>query len=249
MDYKNKVVVVTGGSQGIGREICLKFAGYGAQVIILDVNAAGAQSVADEIIAMDGSAEVFKTDVSNYENVADVFKQIIDKYSKVDVLVNNAGIVDSRTFLELSEKDWNRVLNINLKGVINTCHVVFPSMMEKKYGKIVNIASIAGKVGGGIFGNTIYGTSKAGVIALTKGLAREGGPFGINVNAICPGPVNTPMIADFKGEARANFLKGIPLRRFAEPEDIANVVTFMASDLAKHVSGEITDVDGGIMRD
>ena len=249
MDYNNKVIVVTGGSQGIGRAISMKFAELGGQVIILDVNVDGAQSVADEITALDGSAEVFKTDVSDYENVKDVFGRILDKYSKIDVLVNNAGIVDSRAFLELSEKDWNRILNINLKGVINTCHAVFPGMIEKKYGKIVNIASIAGKAGGGFFGNTIYGTSKAGVIALSKGLAREGGPFGINVNAICPGPVNTTMIAGLEGEARERILSGIPLRRFAEPEDVANVAAFLASDLARHVSGEITDVDGGLMRD
>lgn len=249
MDYTGKVVVVTGGSQGIGRAICLNFGSKAAQVVILDVNVDGAQTVADEIVAAGGKAEVMKADVSSYENVTAVFDEILSTYGQVDVLVNNAGIVDSRTFMELGEKDWTRVLDINLKGVINTCHAVFPSMVERKYGKIVNIASIAGKVGGGIFGNTIYGTSKAGVIALTKGLAREGGPSGINVNAICPGPVNTSMIADFKGEARENFLKGIPLRRFAEPEDIANVVVFLASDLARHVSGEITDVDGGIMRD
>lgn len=249
MSFDNKIVVVTGGSQGIGRAICLKFAEKKAKVIILDINEALASTVVDEIIALGTQAEVIKTDVSNYQNVSENMAYIIEKYDRIDVLVNNAGIVDSRAFVDVAEKDWDRVININLKGVFNTCHVVLPTMMEQKYGKIVNIASIAGKVGGGIFGNTVYGTSKAGVIGLTKGLAREGGPFGVNVNAVCPGPVNTPMIADFKGEARENFLKGIPLRRFAEPDDIANVVRFLASDEARHMSGEITDVDGGIMRD
>lgn len=249
MNFDNKIVVVTGGSQGIGRAICLKFAEEKAKVIILDINEAMASTVVDEIVALGTQAEVIKTDVSNYQNVSENMAYILEKYDRIDVLVNNAGIVDSRAFVDVAEKDWDRVININLKGVFNTCHVVLPTMMEQKYGKIVNIASIAGKVGGGIFGNTVYGTSKAGVIGLTKGLAREGGPFGVNVNAVCPGPVNTPMIADFKGEARENFLKGIPLRRFAEPDDIANVVRFLASDEARHMSGEITDVDGGIMRD
>ena len=249
MNFDNKIVVVTGGSQGIGRAICLKFAEEKAKVIILDINEALASTVVDEIVALGTQAEVIKTDVSNYQNVSENMAYILEKYDRIDVLVNNAGIVDSRAFVDVLEKDWDRVININLKGVFNTCHVVLPTMMEQKYGKIVNIASIAGKVGGGIFGNTVYGTSKAGVIGLTKGLAREGGPFGVNVNAVCPGPVNTPMIADFKGEARENFLKGIPLRRFAEPDDIASVVRFLASDEARHMSGEITDVDGGIMRD
>ncbi len=249
MDFTNKAVIVTGGSQGIGRAICMGFAKAGAKVFIFDVNDAGASSVADEIVAGGGFAKVYKTDVSNYQNVEENISSIMKETGRIDVLVNNAGIVDSRPLVEINDKDFDRVISINLKGVFNTCHNVLPIMMEQKYGKIVNIASIAGKVGGGIFGNTVYGTSKAGVIALTKGLAREGGPFGINANAICPGPVNTTMIADFKGEARANFLKGIPLRRFAEPEDIANVAMFLASDEARHVSGEITDVDGGIMRD
>lgn len=249
MIHKDKVVVVTGGSQGIGRAICLGFAKAEAKVVILDVNEAGAAAVAKEIEDMGAEVEVLKTDVSNYAGVKENIAYIMGKYGKIDVLVNNAGIVDSRSFIDIAEKDWDRVISINLKGVFNTCHAVLPEMMAKKYGKIVNIASIAGKVGGGIFGNTVYGTSKAGVIGLTKGLAREGGPFNINVNAICPGPVNTSLIADFKGEARENYLKGIPLRRFAEPEDVANVVLFLASDEARHVSGEITDVDGGIMRD
>lgn len=249
MDFTGKVAVITGGSQGIGRAICLEFGKRGAQVVILDVNTDGAGAVAEEINALGGKASVIRADVSNYTEVTGIFESLVSEYGKVDILVNNAGIVNSKPFMELEEREWIRLLDINLKGVINTCHAVFPSMTEKGYGKIINIASIAGKVGGGIFGNTIYGTSKAGVIALTKGLAREGGPFGLNVNAICPGPVNTSMIADFKGEARENFLKGIPLRRFAEPEDIANVVVFLASDLARHVTGEITDVDGGIMRD
>ncbi len=249
MDFNDKTVIVTGGSQGIGRAICLGFSKAGAKVFILDVNEAGAASVAEEIEKEGGFARVYGTDVSNYGDVQKNMASILKETGRIDVLVNNAGIVDNRNFIELDEKDFDRVISINLKGVFNTCRHVLPIMMKQRHGKIVNIASIAGKVGGGIFGNTVYGTSKAGVIAMTKGLAREGGPYGINVNAICPGPVNTQMIADFKGEARANFLKGVPLRRFAEAEDIANVAMFLASDGARHVSGEITDVDGGIMRD
>ena len=151
--------------------------------------------------------------------------------------------------MDSNEEDWDRIMNINLKGAFNTCRSVFPAMVAQKHGKIINIASVAGKRGGGIFGNTLYAASKAGVIGLTKGLAREGGPHGINVNAICPGPTNTEMIKDFTGEKRKNFLNTIPLRRFGEPEDVANMALFLASDMARQITGEISDVDGGIMLD
>lgn len=249
MNFKDKVVVITGGSQGIGRAISLGFARANAKVIILDINKELATKVKDEITEEGLDGKVYKLDVSNAEETKKIMDEIISEYGQVDVLINNAGIVDTKGFIESSEKDWDRIININLKGVFNTCSAVFPQMIDRKYGKIINIASVAGKRGGGIFGNTLYAASKAGVIGMTKGLAREGGPYGINANAICPGPTNTPMLEDFTGEKRENFLNSIPLRRFADPEDIANVALFLASDMAKHITGEITDVDGGIMLD
>ncbi|SET08206.1 3-oxoacyl-[acyl-carrier protein] reductase [Natronincola peptidivorans] len=249
MDFKDKVVVITGGSQGIGRAIALSFARAKAKVIIMDINKELAEKVQDEITKEGFDAKVYKLDVSNAEETKKTIDEITAEYGKIDVLINNAGIVDTKRFVDSSEKDWDRMININLKGVFNTCSAVFPQMIARKYGKIINIASVAGKRGGGIFGNTLYAASKAGVIGMTKGLAREGGPYGINANAICPGPTNTPMLDDFTGEKRENFLNTIPLRRFADPEDVANVALFLASDMAKHITGEITDVDGGIMLD
>ncbi|MDN5351626.1 MAG: 3-oxoacyl-[acyl-carrier protein] reductase [Clostridiales bacterium] len=249
MDFTGKVVVITGGSQGIGKAISFGFARGGAEVIILDINAELATQVKDEICAEGLKANFVQLDVSNTSAAQAVIDQIVKDYGKIDVLVNNAGIVSSKNFFESDERDWDRIININLKGVFNTCHAAMPYMIERKYGKIVNIASIAGKRGGGVFGTTLYATSKAGVIGLTKGLAREGGQYGVNVNAICPGPTNTSMLDSFQGERRLNFMNSIPLRRFAEPEDIANAVMFLGSDLARHITGEITDVDGGTMMD
>jgi 3-oxoacyl-[acyl-carrier protein] reductase len=249
MDFAGKIVVVTGGGQGIGRAICLKFAKAGAKVAILDINEDSAAKVREEIRQEGLEATVYRADVSDAAAVGKVFDEIIEKFGRVDVLINNAGIVSTKTFLESDEEDWDRIMSVNLKGAFNTCRCVFPSMVARKSGKIINIASIAGKRGGGIFGNTLYATSKAGVIGLTKGLAREGGPYGINVNAICPGATSTEMIADFTGERRDNFLNTIPLRRFNEPEDVANAALFLASDMARQITGEISDVDGGVMLD
>jgi 3-oxoacyl-[acyl-carrier protein] reductase len=249
MDFKNKVVVVTGGGQGIGRAICLKFALANGKVIIIDMNEETAKKVKKEIKEKGFDAVAYKGDVSNAEDIKTIFNEILSHYGRVDVLINNAGIVSTKAFLDSNEEDWDHIMNINLKGPFNTCSVVFPAMVAQKHGKIINIASIAGKRGGGIFGNTLYAASKAGVIGLTKGLAREGGPYGINVNAICPGPTNTAMIEGFTGEKRENFLNTIPLRRFGEPEDVANMALFLASDMARQITGEISDVDGGVMLD
>jgi len=249
MDFKNKIVVVTGGGQGIGRAICLKFAFANGKVIIIDMNEETAKTVKDEIKEKGFDAVAYKGDVSNAEDIKSIFNEILANYGRVDVLINNAGIVSTKAFIDANEQDWDRIIGINLKGVYNTCRSVFSAMVAQRHGKIINIASIAGKRGGGIFGNTLYATSKAGVIGMTKGLAREGGPFGINVNAICPGPTNTTMIEGFTGEKRENFLNTIPLRRFGEPEDVANMALFLASDMARQITGEISDVDGGVMLD
>ncbi|MDQ3457688.1 MAG: SDR family oxidoreductase [Deinococcota bacterium] len=245
LDFRGKVAVITGAGQGIGRAIALTFARAGAKVMLFDYQEA--QALERELEGHEAAA--FKVDVTDTQGVQEATAQVMQAFGRIDILVNNAGVISSKPFTECSEKDWDQVLDVNLKGVFNTCHAVFPIMMAQRYGKIVNVASIAGKRGGGVFGNTVYAASKGGVIALTKGLAREGGPYGINVNAVCPGPTNTVMLKDFGGERRENFLKSIPLRRFSEPEDIAGMVLFLASELARQVTGEISDVDGGIMMD
>ena len=249
MDFKNKIVVVTGGGQGIGKAICLKFALANGKVIIIDMNEETAKTVKDEIKEKGFDAVTYKGDVSDAKGMKAIFDEILSNYGRVDVLINNAGIVSTKSFMDSNEEDWDRIMNINLKGAFNTCRSAFPAMVAQRHGKIINIASIAGKRGGGIFGNTLYAASKAGVIGMTKGLAREGGPYGINVNAICPGPTKTAMIEGFTGEKRENFLNTIPLRRFGEPEDVANMALFLASDMARQITGEISDVDGGVMLD
>jgi 3-oxoacyl-[acyl-carrier protein] reductase len=248
-DFKGKNVLVTGAAQGIGRAIALSFAACGANVAIIDMNVQGAQETRSLIEKEGGGSVVIRADVSNIDMVKEAVEKVVSLWGSVDILINNAGIVSPKPFLETTQQEWDKITAVNLKGVYNTCFTVLPGMIEQKYGKIINVASIAGKTGGGFFGNTLYGTSKAGVIALTKGIAREAGPHGINVNAICPGPIETQMLADCPEETRERILSGVPLRKFGEPQDIANMAIFLASDLASHVTGEITDVDGGIMRD
>ncbi len=248
-DFKDKVVVITGAARGIGRAIATSFGSSGANVCILDLLEHEASETCGAVRASGGKAFFFQTDVSDPAGVNAVTDAIFRDLGHVDVLVNNAGIVMSKPFIECETADFDRIIAVNIRSDFLTCRRILPSMMERRYGKIVNIASIAGKTGGGFFGNTLYGVSKAGVIALTKGLAREAGPFGVNVNSICPGPTETMMIAQFQGEIRERLLATVPLRKFGQPQDVANLALFLASDAASHITGEISDVDGGIMRD
>lgn len=248
-NFSHKVAVVTGAARGIGEAIALSLAESGAKVVILDMNKEGASATKDAIIEKGGEALVYKADVADMSQIKGIMDEVKARMGRIDILVNNAGIASTNPFLETTEKEWDRIMAVNLKGVYSTCFAALPIMIDQNYGKIVNIASIAGKKGGGFFGNTLYGTSKAGVIALTKGIAREAGKFGINVNAICPGPIETSMLDGLDDENRDRILSGVPLGKFGQPQDIANMVVFLASDLASHVTGEITDVDGGIMRD
>lgn len=249
MNFTNKVVVITGGCQGIGKDIALEYGRANAIVNIFDINQQEAEKVSNEICEFGSKSHAYSVDVTNRESIVKAIRAVQDAYGRIDILINSAGVVNAKPFMDVTEKDWDLVMNVNLKGVFHTCHEIFPIMVNQKYGKIINIASIAGKKGGGFFGNSVYGASKAGVIGLTKGLAREGGPHGINVNAVCPGPTNTKMLEDLKEDAKEALINSIPLRKFANPKDIANVVLFLSSDLANHVSGEITDVDGGVMLD
>ncbi|MBC7331471.1 MAG: SDR family oxidoreductase [Synergistetes bacterium] len=248
-DFSGKLALITGGARGIGKAIALAFASKNAVVVLFDIIEQEAKSVIKEIEEKGGRGEFYKVDVSNLEEVKEAVSGLLSKYGKVDILVNNAGIVYTKPFVECLPEEWTKVIAVNLMGVFNTCYAVFPKMLERRYGKIINIASVAGKRGGGIFGNSIYAASKGGVIAFTKALAREGGPYGINVNAICPGPTETRMLEGFPDDKRKSFIETIPLRRFGKPEDIAFAVLFLTSDYADFITGEIMDVDGGIMMD
>lgn len=249
MNLQNKVAIVTGAGRGIGRAIALELAKHGADCVIGDIDTENAEKVVGELRAIQRKALSVKADVSNQEDVESMIGRCLAEFGKIDILINNAGISSPLTLLETSLEEWNRQIDINLKSVFFCCKAVFPTMMSQRGGKIVNIASIAGKRGGGIMGRSAYAAAKGGVIAFTKAVAREGGAYGINVNAITPGLTSTDMTAKFVGEARQSVVKNIPLGRVGLPEDIARATVFLASEYADFITGEIMDVDGGFMMD
>jgi 3-oxoacyl-[acyl-carrier protein] reductase len=220
----------------------------GASVVVSDINLAIAQSVAAEI-ERDGQSLAIETDVSSEAHTQEMVKAALERFGKIDILVNNAGILATGPLLETSVEVWERTHAVNLKGVFLCTKAVLPSMMAQRSGRIINIASVAGKRGGGFFGNTCYSSSKGGVIAFTKGAAREAGPYNITVNAIAPAMIETEMISAMPADKRESLLRSIPLGRTGSVEDVAAAVCFLASDGAGFMTGEIMDVDGGLMMD
>jgi len=245
----NKAAIITGGGRGIGRSIALRFAEHGAKCLIADINFDNACKVAAEINQSGANAFAVKADVTSESDVESMVKACIDSYGKVDILVNNAGITSPLSLLETSSDEFHRQLRVNLDSVYLCTKTVFHIMMNQHSGKIINIASIAGKRGGGIMGKSAYAAAKGGVIAFTKAIAREGGPYGINVNAITPGLTATEMTKNFSEEQRKLVIQAIPLGRVAEPDDIAKAAVFLASEYSDYITGEIMDVDGGFMMD
>ncbi|MHB8072409.1 SDR family NAD(P)-dependent oxidoreductase [Desulfosporosinus fructosivorans] len=246
---KDKVAIITGAGQGIGRAIALALASQGAHIVIADVNAKSAGSVIDEIRALGNQAIVVEGNVTNEADVQKMVADTIAQFGKIDILVNNAGTVLTGPLTEIAPGDWDKVMAINVKGVFLTCKSVIPYMIERRYGKIVNIASVAGKIGGGLMGNSCYATSKGSVIALTKAIAKEMGPHNINCNAICPAFTDTPMTINFPKDKRETIIRAIPLGRAGKPDDIAAAACFLASDGAAFITGEIMDVNGGLVLD
>ena len=239
-----RVAIVTGGAQGIGEGICFRLAEEGARVAIFDLNLAEAKKTAKEIEKSGGTALALKVDVSKSSEVDAAVKQVLSKFGKVDILVNNAGISLTSKVANMTEEIWDRTLDVNLKGVFLCCRAVIPHMKERKYGKIINIASILALRGSVYYAH--YGATKAGVVAFTQGLAIELGPHNINVNAIGPGIIDTPMAAgDVESEFRQRLIKGIPLRRIGTPRDIANAALFLASDEATYITGQCLYICGG----
>jgi 3-oxoacyl-[acyl-carrier protein] reductase len=247
-DFTDKVAVLTGGARGIGAAAGKNFAELGAKVAILDMLEDAGKTTCDAIVAAGGTARFHKADVTDMAGIRRIVDAITAEWGKIDILVCCAGIVSPKPCMECTDADWDRIMNINAKGVFNCCHSVLPGMMERRYGKIVNLSSIAAKTGGGFFGNLIYGASKAAVISYSKGIAREAGPFGVNVNVICPGPTDTPMLADLQGDSRKAIAESILLKRLGEPQEIANVILFLASDYSSFMTSEVLNVEGGIMK-
>lgn len=244
-----QVAVVTGAARGIGFAIAQALGQCGARVAIADLDGAAASAAAGQLCELGIDAIGVAIDVADEGQVQAMVETIERALGGIDILVNNAGIVSTGPLLDVSAAEWNRVLAIDLTSVFFCAKAVLPGMMARRAGRIINIASVAGKRGGGLLGNSCYAAAKGGVIALTKGLAREAGPFNITANAITPALTDTEMTRALAPEARARVLADMPLGRAGSPRDIAAAVCFLASDAASFVTGEIMDVDGGYMRD
>ena len=245
MELKDKVALVTGGAQGIGRTISEELARAGAHVVLGDVNLEGAQATAEAINISGGSASAVKIDVSNATEVREVFDFIMKDKKPVDIVVNNAGITRDGLMVRMKENDWDLVLDINLKGSFLCSQQAAKQMMKQKSGAIVNIASIVGEMGN--FGQANYSASKAGVIGLTKTLAREVASRGIRVNAIAPGFIDTEMTRVLDEEVRQKLIEQIPLARLGLPEDVARCVNFLVSDKSSYITGQVINLNGGML--
>ncbi len=246
MVLENKVAIVTGGSRGIGRAICLELAKAGAKVV---VNYAGnqeaAQQVVQEILDQGGEATAFQADVANGEMVKQMIDQAIQKYSKVDILVNNAGITRDSLLMRMKDEQWKEVLDANLTGVYNCTKAVVKSMLKQKSGCIINITSVVGQTGNA--GQANYAAAKAGVIGFTKTMAKELGSRNIRVNAVAPGYILTDMTDKLSDELKEQIKGQVPLERLGAPEDVASLVAFLVSDKAAYITGQVVNVDGGMV--
>jgi len=243
---KGKVAIVTGGGSGIGAATCKVFAKEGARVVVTDVDEQAARRVSAEINSDGGEAIAIKVDVTNRQEINQAVQQVLSSCGRIDILVNCAGTGDIGSFLESDEASWDKVIAVNLKGTMHFTQAVLHTMMQQRYGKIINIASIAGLVGAGM--QVAYSASKGGVIGFTKALAREVARFGINVNNICPGPVDTPLyaqIASVNEELQKKYTKGTLQKRMGKPEEIAAAALFLAADDCQFITGHSLVVDGG----
>ena len=243
MRLKYKVAIITGSARGIGQATALKFAAEGAKVVVCDLERKAVDDVVAEIVAKGGQAIGFTVNVTDKASIAAMVKGVTDEYGRIDVLVNNAGIVDDAMFRKMSDEQFERVIDINLKGTYNCARAVVDIMIAQNAGVILNASSVVGLYGN--FGQTNYAASKFGVIGMAKTWARELGRKGIRANAVCPGFVETTILKSIPQKVMQAMIDRVPLGRLAKPEEIANTYAFLASDEASYINGAVIEVSGG----
>lgn len=243
-DLSGKVAVVTGGARGIGRVIALKMAQAGADIVLCDI-LDEVNNTASEIETLGRKSLALKKDITKIDDVQDLINETVTKFSKIDILINNAGITRDNLILRMSEEEWDSVMNVNLKGTFNCLKATAKVMIKQKYGKIINVSSVVGVMGNA--GQANYAASKGGMISLTKSAAKELAARNITVNAVAPGYIQTDMTENLSEKAKENFLTVIPLKRPGTAEDVANAIIFLCSDNANYITGQVIHVDGGMV--
>ena len=241
----DKVAIVTGASRGIGEAIAKQLSSCGAKIILIARNSDQLVAVKETIISNGGIAESMAGDVSNLNSISEIVTNTIDKWGRIDILVNNAGIARDNIIMRMKEDDWDSVMNINLKGCFNGIKSVARPMIKNKAGRIINITSVIGQIGNA--GQSNYAASKAGIMGLTKSMAKELGSRNITVNAVAPGYITTDMTNELNDEVKKQMKSSIPLGRLGTPDDVANLVCFLASDEAGYITGQTFNVDGGMV--
>jgi 3-oxoacyl-[acyl-carrier protein] reductase len=244
MNFKGRISLVTGASQGIGEVVAVELAKEGAEVILVDVQEEKLNEVAQRIRENQGMASAYSADVSRLEQAVKVVEQVLEKQKRIDHLINNAGITRDNLLLRMTEQEWDAVLAVNLKGVFNFSKAVIRSMIGSRYGRIVNISSVVALIGNA--GQCNYSASKAGIIGFTKSLAREVSSRGITVNAVAPGFISTAMTESLPQTVKKIFLDLIPMKRFGTAEEVAHTVKFLLSDEASYITGQVINVNGGM---
>lgn len=246
MSLKGKTAIITGGSRGIGKACAIYLAKQGADIVFnYSNNSSMAEETADEIKNLGVKVQAVKADVKSSQDIDYLFNQALENFNSIDILVNNAGITRDTLIIRMKEEDWDTVLDINLKGVYLTCKAAAKHMMKKRQGRIINISSVVGITGNP--GQANYAASKAGIIGFSKSIAKELAPRGILVNVVAPGFIDTDMTSVLGEKVKDNILSQIPLGRYGSPEDVAKLVTFLASDDNQYITGQVINIDGGML--
>jgi 3-oxoacyl-[acyl-carrier protein] reductase len=242
---EGKVALVTGGARGIGKAICARLGAEGVLLAIVDIMKDVAEATAEEFRKQGIQSEAYAANVVKYEDAENTVKAVVEKFGRIDILINNAGITRDTLIMRMSEQDWDTVINVNLKGTFNFTKAVLRPMMKNRYGKIVNVASVVGRMGNA--GQANYSASKAGVIGLTKTTAKEVASRNISVNAVAPGYIMTDMTKNLPDQATEAFMRVTPMQRPGTPDDVAGVVYFLCSADSDYVTGQVVNIDGGLL--